>query len=287
VLWRTVDGGRRWQPLARPENVGFQTIGAAGSWLLLDSAAGMFRSRDGGRSWTAFAPPSAPGASPYGLRIARPGLLADIDTGTIHASHDGGRSWTSAALPVGAGSGIATASFADPEHGLAAEEGFGCTKGGGLSPSHLFATADGGSSWEALPTPAFAVDQLVAVPGLTVAAVHGAECGANWLALSRDGGRDWNVQAFPHGQACMPSLAPPATVWLVCGGNRLLASTDGGSTWSELSGWLTIGAAAPVSSHRGWLVGTRRGEANPTLWQTTDGGRHWSERWPPLPIGQG
>ena len=50
---------------------GFQTIEAAGSWLLLDSAAGMFRSRDGGRRWTAFAPPSAPGASPYGPRICR------------------------------------------------------------------------------------------------------------------------------------------------------------------------------------------------------------------------
>jgi photosystem II stability/assembly factor-like uncharacterized protein len=284
VLWRSADGGRRWQPLARPENADSNAVVAAGSWLLLQTGAGMFRSRDGGRSWSAFLPPVAPGASPYGQRIAQPGLLADVDERVIHISHDGGRSWRQAALPITPGSGIGAVAFADPLHGIAAQEGFGCLKGGGLVASRLFATSDGGTSWQPLPTPAFAVGQLVAVPGLAAAVARGAACGSQWLALSRDGGHTWSLSALPHRRLdCAPSLAPPEKVWLACG-HTLLTSSDGGSTWTELTGTLAIDTATPTSGGDGWLTGSLRGAEGRSLWTTDDGGRTWAQQWPALPI---
>ncbi|MGH2932932.1 MAG: WD40/YVTN/BNR-like repeat-containing protein, partial [Gaiellaceae bacterium] len=196
------------------------------------------------------AAPVAPGASIYGLRVARPGLLADVDNRVIQVSHDGGRSWQRATLPIPTGSGISALAFGDARHGLAAEEGFGCLKGGGVIASHLFATDDGGVSWQSLPTPAFAVGyRLDAVPGLAAAIAEGAACGDYWLALSRDGGRSWTLTALPHGLDCTPSVAAPATVWLTCG-RTLFTSSDGGATWTQLTGRLAIDAAAPTPTDK-------------------------------------
>src|SRR5207247_4370574 len=50
VIWRTRDGGRSWDPLARPEKVAFSAVTATGAWALVDGAAGGYRSLDGGRS---------------------------------------------------------------------------------------------------------------------------------------------------------------------------------------------------------------------------------------------
>src|SRR5206468_10417154 len=107
--------------------------------------------------------------------------------------------------------------FADRRRGLAAGEGFGCLKSGGLTPSPLFATTDGGLRWRRFPTPPFAIDALAAAPGFWVATTEGAACGSHGLAISRDGGHDWTLsEPIPHQWDCTPSAAAPETIWLAC-----------------------------------------------------------------------
>lgn len=275
VIWRTLDGARSWQPLARPENVAFSSVEAAGAWLLLRGEAGSYRSLDGGRSWRPFAASVPPGTQPWQTTIVRPGLEVVVGTRALRVSHDGGRSWQTAVLPLDSGYGTGPVAFADARHGLATQEGFGCLKGGGLERSHLYATVDGGLNWQALPRPPFAIDGLAGAAGLWVAVTRGAACGSHGVAVSRDGGRSWAVQSLPHARDCSPSVAAPQTIWLACGA-ALLTSNDAGASWRELTarGYQIASAAAP-----GWLVAGPPGRTA-TLWQASGGGRVLHAHWP-------
>lgn len=277
MIWRTEHGGRSWEPVARPENVAFSSVTAAGPWLLASGAAGVYRSGDGGRSWRRYTAPVPAGTQAWQTTIARPGLALVVASppDTMRVSHDGGRGWRTVKLPLRPGYGISAVAFADARHGLASQEGFGCLKGGGLQPSRLFATADGGLSWRRLPTPPFAIDMLAGTTGLWVATTEGAACGSYGVAVSRDGGRSWSVQPIPHLWDCTASVAAPETIWLACG-PVLLTSTDAGSSWTQLSArrFQVDSAAAP-----GWLVGGPPG-GPATLWQTSTNARTLRARWP-------
>jgi photosystem II stability/assembly factor-like uncharacterized protein len=270
MIWQTTDGGRTWQALVRPANAAFSTLEAAGPWLLATGELGTYRSLDGGRSWRPFFAPVPSGTQPWQQRIARPGLDAVLGNQTIQLSHDGGHTWRAAAFP----NGISAVAFADREHGLAAQQAFGCTKFGETPHSLLFATGDGGLSWHALPTPSFGIDALAGTPGLWVAETEGAACGQHGIAVSGDSGRTWSSHDLPHLWDCSPSVAPPLTIWLACG-VALLTSIDGGMSWTEL----TARDFEVLDASPGWLVGNQAGEQG-TIWQSTDGGRALRVRWP-------
>lgn len=269
LMWRTGDAGRTWQPLASAENVRFTSIESGGPWLLADSELGTYRSVNQGRSWSLLVRLHPPGRMQTdAARVVRPGLDAVVvRADEIAVSHDSGRRWTTARLNVRDGFGVSLLAFADAEHGLAAEQGFGCLKNGDLEPSRLFGTSDGGLSWRALSTPPFAIDALVTMPGLSVATALSA-CGPGRVAFSRNGGRSWRTEALPDSWGCAPSVAPPRTIWLACD-RELLTSDDDGATWTELAGERFDIDAAQAPN---WVVGARFGGPQ-TVWETHDGGR--------------
>ena len=286
VIFRTQDGDRSWQPVARPENVGYSSLLAVGRSLLLGSPAGTFRSLDGGKTWRSFAIPTPPGAVPWAQSIFGSGVVASLETTKISVSHDGGKSWVSASPSLSNGYGISAVAFENSLHGLAAQEGVSCSINGEQA-SRLFSTSDGGKTWQELPTPTFEIEQLAAAPDLVVAIGGGAVCGQSLLAISHDLGRSWTLRTLPQGASCSPSVAAPETIWLSCG-TYLLASTDGGASWSKLGRkHLSIASAAPAGGDEGWLISQAFGAGESpiaTPWRTDDGGRTWSERWPALPI---
>ncbi len=289
VIFRSHDRGRSWQPVARPENDGLGSVQAMGTALLLSSSAGTFRSLDDGTSWHSFTMPTPPSADWDAEQpvVAAPGVVASLlGMAKVSVSHDGGKSWHATALPVTKGNGLSAVAFADSLHGLAAEQGFNSSYTG-VDASRLFATSDGGSSWQTLLTPNFEVERLAAAPGLFVA-IGGGAAGQPVVGISRDGGRSWTLRSLSKNAYCSPSVAAPETVWLSCGGDYLLTSSDGGSSWSRLvKRHLSIANATPASGKTGWLVRQVWGAGDSsiaTLWRSGDGGRTWVERWPALPI---
>jgi photosystem II stability/assembly factor-like uncharacterized protein len=290
VIFRSHDRGRSWQPVARPENDGLGSVQAVGTALLLTSSAGTFRSTDDGKTWRPFTAPTPPGAGVDTEQpvVAVPGLVASLSgTARVSVSRDGGQSWHATVLPVSKGNGLAAVVFADSLHGLAAEEGSNCLFTGELDASRLFATSDGGKSWQTLPTPNLEIEQLAAVPGLFVAIGGGAVCGQPLIGISRDGGRSWTLRSLPKNASCSPRVAAPETVWLSCG-DYLLTSSDGGSSWNRLvKRHLSLTSAVPTPGNAGWLVRQVWGAGDSsiaTLWRSGDGGRTWVEHWPALPI---
>lgn len=127
--------------------------------------------------------------------------------GTVLRSDDGGESWNRLDFPYGK---INAASFVDVDHGMAAVQDSAATFG-------LYATADGGRSWQALPS---------APPGLVNQLRH--RDAQHWYATtyqgcvydSRDGGQSWR-QGYcdPQGRA-LASLS-------LRGGAAVAAGNDG------------------------------------------------------------
>ena len=286
VIFHSHNRGESWLPVARPENTGLGSLQTAGTALLLSGSAGTFRSTDGGKSWRSVPTPAPPGAAPWAQKIVGPGVIASLEREKISISQDGGRSWRSSAPTVSNGYGISAVAFQDAMHGLAAQEGSNCSINGEEN-SRLFATSDGGKSWQTLPTPSFEIEQLAATPDLFVVIGGGAVCGQPLVGISRDGGRSWTLRSLPKNASCSPSVAAPETVWLSCG-DYLLTSSDGGSSWSRLvKRHLSITSAVLTTSKTGWLVRQVWGTGDnsiETLWRSGDGGRTWVERWPALPI---
>ncbi len=166
ALLATFDGGRSWRtvfrgrvderadlPLDRlaflDRRHGFAV--SAGCKMGENGPCGgaLLATADGGRSWR----DTGQSATRVAAVDARHLWLGPVCGcgGVLWRSGDGGRRWRPLTrpentLPLPSGFEIAAAVFADRGHGLAAQEGFGCTKSGALTPSRLFATDDGGAS---------------------------------------------------------------------------------------------------------------------------------------------
>jgi photosystem II stability/assembly factor-like uncharacterized protein len=290
--------------------------------------AGTFVSSDGGEQWTAFDPPQFGQHST--LLAARPGITASLDDAddrcALLLSSDGGEHWRTVAPPDGTlrriafgeipvGGGIhcteTSAAFSSPNRGLAAAlpDGGSCKPANAQSGNHLYTTTDGGRHWQlqrAVPLGS-ASEASVAASGETYVIVTDSGGGVDErhctrIAISRDSGRSWTIQAFPSNQECSSAAVYANEIWLTCGIEQtehahslIYHSTDGGRTWRTYTS--TGDAFAPsqiVATGPGRALATSDPESEtapkseregPSLWRTSDGGATWTQSWPALPIG--
>ncbi len=210
-LFRTVDGGAHWTPIA--------TNGYAdGFWdgmafwdkdngiLFGDPVKGRFQvyvTGDGGASWHEVqatgldALPSEGAFAASGTSIAVAGTGdAWIGTGgassaRVFHSSDRGRTWRAVATPIPAGAaakGVFSVAFANPKEGVAVG---GDYKEARLAGVNGAVTLDAGASWTPLHIqPAGYMSVVAVVPGTKATLVAGGLAGSG---VSRDGGKSWTV----------------------------------------------------------------------------------------------
>jgi len=272
--WSTQDGGTTWDPEGTLGVQGFSaSIGGAldfvdgehGWFSQLQIGRGLsgtvlFRTVDAGAHWTEVADTSA-GVATAGVALPQDcsGMTATFIststgwlTGTCQAAsppfyvtHDGGLTWaveTLAPLPTGSSEETSfLPTFTSALDGVVLTE----NNGGEGATTSMFATVDGGHSWQLRST-------SVGVP----LAVDSLDRDHSWLMLDADGvGSDPDV----------------------------FVTGDGGSTWMHLNAFPYAGFTLDfVTPEMGWAA-PDLGELDggpAYLLQTIDGGRTWTAEVP-------
>jgi photosystem II stability/assembly factor-like uncharacterized protein len=317
IILGTADAGLTWQV----QWTGGQTVNeirildAEHAWAVAvtrsagDPAtrASLLRTIDAGRHWTATPLDPRIGSldfvsSAIGWSIESGGDAATCGTGcgpagTLLRTVDGGRTWLAGGPPA-----ARAVCFVNAAIGYA------------VSDDHLFATSDGGRSWErraALPTGDGEGVGWMSCPGSTVWLMLNLDGGAgghiNYAGYrSTDGGRHLSqvlANSFypdtPAGVATAdaepgPMVAPDGATAIELGSSPAAEETsvtithDAGRTWTTvpLEGVVDQGSAVAFPDGRhGWLASNRWGRGE--ILATSDGGRTWHLQFPspaPRPV---
>jgi photosystem II stability/assembly factor-like uncharacterized protein len=232
------------------------------------------RSTDGGRTWTTARWPSDRDAALI------EGRLAYIDTDAVAQARlvtpTGSQPIN---LPKGA-QGSSNVAFTSTRDGLLVRS----TIRDDDDDEALYATHDGGGTWTPIVRPGRRPADGVALgPGIIVDAAHKA------VAVTTDEGASWQTLARnTPDQYCDVSRPSDADIWITCDNafsrTTLFRTGDGGRTWTQhvrthghyvdmlhlkatggAEAWATVGGDNPA------------GDANSTLWHTTDGGATWTQ----------
>jgi photosystem II stability/assembly factor-like uncharacterized protein len=241
--------------------------------LLLGTDLGLMRSESAGRSWTPEAPGQIIGAV-FALAFAPDGesAVCAAPSGVFHV-RDG--QWIQAHAPGDAA----------PARGLA----IGAAPGRIylLGRDGLFASADGGQSYERVPNalPEGAEIATLAVakqPGEILLAVIDGQ-----VMVSENGGRQWHRRARGLGDTPIDTVAldpdSPQRVW-AAGADRIYVSDDLGATWRALGqplpepGTHVRGIAADPTATT-LVATTQRG-----MYRSEDGGHSWTLEEGNLPV---
>jgi photosystem II stability/assembly factor-like uncharacterized protein len=250
-------------------------VNSSEGWALSDSDLSW--TADGGSSWTSIMPPKLSASAIRSVTfdsagngwVAAAGEEAEAARPSVqvYSTSDHGRSWTSSSLSSEAQltvGGIST-SFAGPKSGWAL---VGEETSAAVSAGHLYATSDGGVSWEALPDPPVAgkVSFSSSSDGWLAGGTGGGE-----LYSTQDGGRSWTRVEVksPEGVSGEASYGLPR---VSADGSGLLpvtftdedgnatvgiyATTDAGASWSlsdtvALKGSVGPGIDPPVAAFAG------------------------------------
>jgi photosystem II stability/assembly factor-like uncharacterized protein len=318
AILRTVDGGRTWFDLTPPEAtaIGYSStlavVDALHAWLLLpneDYFTGvLFRTTDGGLHWDSAAVPFGGGSLQFldpstGRMLADRGAAAGSQAVEIFQSSDGGLSWSSVysndPTQTGAGEGLP---FSGTKTGMTFRDAAtGWVTGSRPMDGdlYLFVTRDGGSSWsqQSLPLPpGDESSQFVTSPpvffhlaGILPVRIYRpdrpVELTFFWTA---DGGQTWNGDPRQAGAAidssALVSFADAAHAFAWDGSASLFVSQDGALTWEQdpvsldLYGRLVQVQFVPPAT--GWALTLVDETGHSSLYQTTDGGLHWSALLP-------
>jgi photosystem II stability/assembly factor-like uncharacterized protein len=290
-LFKTADGGAHWQRMDPPpqaNQVALQYfLDVNEGWIIsyLNEAnpgfAGVFHTSDGGQTWTQTARLDVNQEFSHGqlggslqgnlmFRDSSTGWVTPVTTsGTgitpvppfLYVTHDGGKTWAvqTFVAPLGGALNSTTAGFSPPQFFndregvvLATEQSIPNGPGAPtFEGTYAYTTTDGGDHWSA--------PQQVVIPGGFV-----------------------STQAF--------SMIDAKT-WLTFDASKVERTTDGGLHWEILDGGLPADAYAFEVDfqdvNHGWaaaIIGT----AHPTLaiYQTSDGGAHWTALTAPALGGQ-
>jgi photosystem II stability/assembly factor-like uncharacterized protein len=225
TLFHTADAGRHWsrQRVARGTETPEFFDALHG---IVASDAGTLRTSDGGRHWQSLTLPAGVGGQQPAFSDARHGWVWDPSPAGLLATVDGGAHWrrlADAGLPA-APAAPRLLGFHDALHGWLA-----------LADA-LYATADGGATWEAAAPP------LQLGLNLTPSRANGAvwwAWSASQLEVTRDGGGHWTVVALPAWNLMRVHALDARTVWVAAtvmdalGVPRwtLFSTVDSGLTW--------------------------------------------------------
>ncbi len=178
----------------------------------------------------------------------------------------------------------------DGRHGWMA----GAGGAGGEVISAVFATSDGGATWNALPFPDSTWASLEGV--FFIDSVTGWVVGpGGYIRKTTDAGVTWQAQTSPVGRKLHRVHFFNSNIGWITGGRNdgssflLLKTTDGGTDWQDLSfgsGCYSCEDIWFADSLNGWLVG-QNSSINPFIQHTTDGGANWAAQAPNLPTGSG
>lgn len=230
--------------------------------LFFGSHAGIQESQDGGFTWQDGSLNNTDAMSlAASAKDARTIYAAGHDVFT--ASHDGGLTWAPVQnnLPSTDIHGFAQDAN-DPKRLYAYVVGSG-----------IMASADGGTTWQALPSQPLGSMSHVALATNTAGLYATTATG---LALSRDQGTTWEpVKAQDNIGAITLATGPDDPLVLYAGTpNGLLKSVDGGKTWYSIgpSGEIVILAIAVAPSDPNRLVFVTQTGA---LYRSDYGGESW------------
>ena len=330
-VFETTDAGSSWHAVWQPPfapgaddafSVGFTD--PSHGWLLYGEGPPLSTTSDGGRTWTVVYPPLSPSAAlsfgssstgigagwvydgtlilstsdagvhwtmaaraPVqisGLAVVAPGSYVVLGQDALYRTEDGGATWAAALPPSGYYPAALGMRNADVGYLVAYKPGRGRS---------LFSTADGGSSWIAVPTP-FSPSAVGVDTGGRTIAVGTAAQRAIWqrgwdgklqeISLTPGtpylwfaAGTGWWPVRVPHWKKGQPTpvglvTGPNGLVWM-WSQTTLWLSTNDGASWQTFSfgDRLAISDVSFTDALHGWLLAGRN------VYSTTNGGRTWRE----------
>jgi YVTN family beta-propeller protein len=270
-LFRSTDGGGRWQIVAIGEAPGhdavFSQVRLSASYAVdgvlfaafEDRTNGrrlLYRSADHGSTWAVQAGPFAPGTSMAlavspAYRTDKTVFVAQDDT--LHKSTDGGATWRSFELaPPGSHFQtleleISSAFGADRTLFASGHEGVRYSTDGAVTWN---TSATGSAGYGLAISPAYASDRTVWHTYRSFEGMDGSGTDSG-VRRSKDGGRTWEQAAaglpginepYPRPLAASPSYTADRTLYTALGGpltvrsdHTLYRSLDGGQNWQMLS----------------------------------------------------
>ncbi len=236
-MLRSVDDGVTWAPVvARPGLGDVEFVDRTHGWAV--GAGGVIHTSDGGDSWTVQVDDVAVSYNDVAFFSASEGAVAGtadpvlggpmFGEPTILFTTNGGAQWNPATLdlsrPGAEQAGLRSVCFTG--------DGIGLAHGIGPSIGLVLRSADGGATWDSIPSPAA---DFACVEGRTVWGHNGLLS----LFRSLDGGLTWEdrSEAIPPGLIGISAITflDAATGWLALLDDALqptlLRTTNGGTSW--------------------------------------------------------
>ncbi|HLZ85942.1 MAG TPA: YCF48-related protein, partial [Puia sp.] len=199
--YKTTDSGRSWVPLSLTTGTSYASQSRFEQAHFINADTGFFVSNgyfqlhtttDGGQTWTASNPAvySWDDAPRLCFVDSRNGFLSvtNYNTGLILRTRDGGLSWTQAwATGSGQPYYLGRVSFADTLTGF------------GIESQNLYKTADGGTSWQPVYSPAPG-GQYTTLTDVCFTDKQNGFIGnsGDGLAVTHDGGSSWATVSTPY-----------------------------------------------------------------------------------------
>jgi len=311
-LWRTVDSGVSWSPIALPIGassiVSAQIVDPNRAYLVASGGSPVLAvSGDGGRRWRIYPLPSPADTHLAGIIFTSDGegralftsnrVGGGLQSAYLYASDDG-ITWRALVVvdvdhPAAGGLTLAgrkdALAFADPQHGIIASGADG-----------VYVTADGGGSWTFHPLARPPGDPVLG-PTVSAAAVPGAYLvGTAYRALgtpaagapaaafvyrSVDAGDSWSdpVPAPTDDGSLAPVFAGSNAWWIASAGR--VSESDGHGAWNTgnpaLPGATRLMQVFPFDDRHAWAFAGGASGPPQLLFATADAGATWSALKPP------
>lgn len=284
VVERSTNGGRRWQ-VASLLHLGASSTDPTATFVartpltwVVPTGLAMEVTNDGGRSWHVEPSNQFTGSGPVAFGPHLVVALASLGGATrIPAleSTDGGRTWTAVGVGEPASERVSPA-FTEAVTGFSA---LSRTDLVAFGPAGLAVSSSGGRSWSwRLEVPVEDADFL-GQTGYVVTPFS--------LARTNDGGRSWTMLREPAQLSSVQFETPSVGLAGPCTGasSPLFITRDGGHSWERVAlplPWSTMGlceeqGTTSAGAAGGLLWAVAAAGKRPSLFESSDGGRHWSK----------